>query len=155
FGSALAVAAVAAAALVVSGRLEADLRWRDGGARAVDLFGTKDAGPPEAAKASEPLWKDGSAAAPHVPQGVPGSFAALPGQAPPGVVNIQPSKKVRGAAIPRFEDFFYGLPMPEGMERDVPALGSGFVISRDGYIVTNAHVIEDVESIKVIFADGK
>src|SRR5262245_30361700 len=157
FGSALAVAAVAAAALVASGRLEADLRWRDGAARAIDLFGTKDAEPPEAAKSSEHFWKDGSAAAPIVPQGVPGSFADLAEQASPGVVNIQTSKKVRGAAVPRsFEEFFFGGPFGEGFpEREVPSLGSGFVISPDGYIVTNAHVIGDVESIKVIFEDGK
>ena len=35
-----------------------------------------------------------------------------------------------------------------------PGTGSGFVISTDGYIVTNNHVIEDTVSIKVAFADG-
>jgi serine protease Do len=157
FGSALAVAAVAAAAFVVSGRLQVDLRWRDGAAHAIDLFGSKEAAQPEGAtKPADRFWKDGSGAQPIVPQGVPGSFADLAEQASPGVVNIQTSKKIRGAAVPRFEDFFYGIPLPEGMqEREVPSLGSGFVISRDGYIVTNAHVVEDVESIKVIFADGK
>jgi len=35
-----------------------------------------------------------------------------------------------------------------------PGSGSGFVISTDGYIVTNNHVIENAESIKVAFADG-
>ena len=156
--SALAVAAVATAALVVSDQIEVNLRWRDGAAHAVDLFGSHDAKPPET---SEPagdarFWKEQGAVQPMVPQGVPASFADLAEQASPGVVNIQTSKKIRGAAMPRFEDFFYGMPNPEGMqEHEVPSLGSGFVISRDGYIVTNAHVIEDVESIKVIFADGK
>jgi len=156
-GSALSAAAVATAALLVSDRLEVDLRWRDGAAHAIDLFGTKDAEQPAAAaKPADTFWKDGSGVAPMVPQGVPGSFAELAEQSSPGVVNIQTSKKIRGAAMPRLEEFFYGMPMPEGLqEREVPSLGSGFVISRDGYIVTNAHVIEDVESIKVIFADGK
>ncbi len=35
-----------------------------------------------------------------------------------------------------------------------PAAGSGFVISSDGYIITNSHVVENAESIRVAFADG-
>ena len=55
-----------------------------------------------------------------------------------------------------FEEFFFGGPFGPGSEhpRKVPSLGSGFVISSDGYIVTNNHVIEDVDSIKVAFKDG-
>ena len=37
---------------------------------------------------------------------------------------------------------------------DMPASGSGFVISTDGYMVTNHHVIENAETIKASFADG-
>jgi serine protease Do len=36
----------------------------------------------------------------------------------------------------------------------VPSLGTGFVISEDGLIVTNSHVVEDVEKIEVVFSDG-
>ena len=43
-----------------------------------------------------------------------------------------------------------GFPGP----RSVPSLGTGFVISADGYIVTNNHVIEDVDKIEVHFIDG-
>jgi serine protease Do len=39
-------------------------------------------------------------------------------------------------------------------ERQVPSLGTGFVISPDGYIVTNDHVVRDVEKIEVHFEDG-
>jgi len=156
FASALLVAGVIAAALVVSGRLEVDLHWRGGAAHAIDLFGSDE--PEEAEKPAEGnFWRENGRAQPIVPQGVPGSFADLAEESSPGVVNIQTSKKIRGAAVPRsFEEFFFGGPFGEGFpEREVPSLGSGFVISRDGYIVTNAHVIEDVESIKVIFDDGK
>src|SRR2546423_12910432 len=37
---------------------------------------------------------------------------------------------------------------------ELPASGSGFVISTDGYVVTNDHVIERSDSIKISFADG-
>jgi len=59
---------------------------------------------------------------------------------------------------------FFGMPnfpfrVPqEGFrehKRQIPSLGTGFVISSDGYIVTNNHVIEDVEKITVKFDDGK
>ena len=56
-----------------------------------------------------------------------------------------------------FEEFFFGGPPEERFqqrEHKVPSLGSGFVISADGYIVTNNHVVEDVDSIKVAFSDG-
>jgi serine protease Do len=154
FASILSATALVAAALVVAGRLEVDLRWRDDAAHAIDLFGSDE---PEDAETPGAFWKEDGARQPMVPEGVPGSFADLAERASPGVVNIQTSKKVRGAAVPRsFEEFFFGGPLGEGFsEREVPSLGSGFVISSDGYIVTNAHVIEDVESIKVIFDDGK
>ena len=42
-----------------------------------------------------------------------------------------------------------------GEMQSAPASGSGFIISSDGYVVTNHHVIEDAESIKVLFSDGR
>lgn len=42
-----------------------------------------------------------------------------------------------------------------GQQVQNAASGSGFVITKDGYIVTNYHVIEDASSIKVTFSDGK
>jgi S1-C subfamily serine protease len=58
----------------------------------------------------------------------------------PAVVHISVTKKFRD---PR-----------SGKEIEQPAFGSGFVISTDGYIVTNDHVIEGTKSIRVTFADG-
>jgi serine protease Do len=132
--------------------------WRGNQAIAVDWFGSEQEGAaakPEAA----PFWETLSPAPEALaPQGAPQSFADLAERVSRGVVNIQTSKTVVGQDFPRvFEEFFFGGPPAEQFqqrERKVPSLGSGFVISKDGYIVTNNHVVEDVDSIKVAFSDG-
>jgi len=140
-------------ALTISGVLEIRVNWRDNTAQALDLFGHDDE--KQVAKA-EPFWNEGSGEAPIVPRGVPGGFADLAERVSPGVVNIQTSKTIQGMQMPHgFEEFFFGGPFGQQQHpRKVPSLGSGFVISSDGYIVTNNHVIEDVDSIKVAFIDG-
>ncbi|MEE9607161.1 MAG: Do family serine endopeptidase [Myxococcota bacterium] len=121
-----------------------------GEAHAIDLFGSAEDG----AEGSDAFWKDGNGIA---EASVParGDFADLAERASPGVVNIRTSKTVKGGQL--FEEFFFGGPFEPRSgrrERKVPSLGSGFVISPDGYIVTNNHVVEDVDSITVVFLDG-
>jgi len=154
--SALLLGSVALLALVVSGALDIQVRWQGNDAHAIDFFGSGDKDEKED---SDTFWKEGSSQAPIIPEGVPASFADLAERVSKAVVNIQTSKTVTGGAVPRgLEDFFFGSPFAPprgGGEREVPALGSGFVISEDGYIVTNNHVIEDMDSITVAFEDGR
>src|SRR5437867_722182 len=87
-----------------------------------------------------------------------------------GVVNINTKRLVKGQRSGSFRDFFgddmfdrfFGPQGPQGQgpqrgpETEAQrALGSGFVVDKDGYILTNRHVIEGADKISVTMADGK
>lgn len=95
--------------------------------------------------------------------GAPASFAELTQQLQPAVVNIATRQRVRVAngnpfAGTPFEDLFGGGG-GGATTREAQSLGSGFIISADGYVVTNNHVITadglgEVQSITVTLSDG-
>ncbi len=97
----------------------------------------------------------------------PGNFAKLAEMAGPAVVNIRTVKTIKGGGPvfrhfqrgPRgrehpFNDFFEKF-FGEETQREYkqPSLGSGFIIDKKGYVVTNNHVIEGADQIKVKLDD--
>lgn len=107
-------------------------------------------------------------AAPGFARGAPESFADLADRLSPAVVNISTSQTISGRegrppvpGLPEgspFEDFFEDFLERQGRQgapRRVQSLGSGFVIDPEGYVVTNNHVIDGADEIKVIFSDGE
>ncbi|MBW1797916.1 MAG: DegQ family serine endoprotease [Deltaproteobacteria bacterium] len=94
----------------------------------------------------------------------PGSFSQLAKKASPSVVNIRTVKVVKGmgrSPMPfsqndQFRDFFERF-FRDQMPRDFKqrSLGTGFIIDTDGYILTNNHVVEKADEIKVKLADER
>ena len=89
----------------------------------------------------------------------PDTFSDLAEKVSPSVVNISTTGVIEQSSpqMPSIEDFFnfpFNMPSPEPSEREFSSLGSGFVISEDGYIVTNNHVVQNASDIQVTFTDG-
>lgn len=92
-------------------------------------------------------------------QATPGSYSVAAKKAMPSVVNIFTSKKAAPRARHPFMDdplfrHFFGDQFNEE-ERSDSSLGSGVIVSSQGYIITNHHVIEAADEIEVALADGR
>ena len=112
-----------------------------------------------------PAWAADSVEPPMVPA----SFSQLAEAVGPAVVNIRTVKTLKGGGpvfrhfqrepggrenpFNEFFDRFFGDEMQREFKQ--PSLGSGFIIDKEGHVVTNNHVIEDADQIKVKLGDEK
>jgi serine protease Do len=91
------------------------------------------------------------------------SFADLVERVAPSVVSVLVEKEVKQPQVPEaLQDFFFRFGTPDndgfggqGEPQKLEAEGSGFFIDAQGHIVTNNHVVEDADEIKVRLSDGK
>ena len=99
--------------------------------------------------------------------GAPGSFSDLVKRARPSVVNISTVKTIKRGGVPfhfrgpfkendplrDFFDRFFKDQLPKDFKQK--SLGSGFIIDKKGYILTNNHVVEKTDEITVKLADDR
>src|SRR5215211_6840820 len=129
---------LALAALWVGSRARADeiADWARAQGRAYQSYLEKRTAAPAGAQ----LWRERTGVDPPIPGFVPPtSLAPLVKAVSPGVVNVSSVPEARGKGA-------------VGARR---SLGSGFVISPDGFVVTNNHVVEAAQGILVQLADGR
>ena len=93
------------------------------------------------------------------PNQQPVSYAQAVNRAAPAVVNIFTRKRINSPLKPLFDDplfrhYFNSADVPQ-QRRMSSALGSGVIINKEGYLLTNNHVISDAEEIIVSLYDGR
>ena len=100
-----------------------------------------------------PLYAPTPSAGTDHPQRPPGSLSTAAKNASPAVVSINTSQRRsrRSTQQDPWFRFFYGEQDEEGPE----GLGSGVIVSAQGHILTNNHVIEGADDIEVVLADGR
>ena len=119
------------------------------------VLGRQGAAPVQSQGAAEPSQYAPSGSAVQAPV----SYARAVAQAAPAVVNIYTGTFIDRHGDPFFEDplfqYFFGHPSSDLGPHLQTSLGSGIIVSHQGYIVTNYHVIAGTHLIRVALRDGR
>jgi serine protease Do len=105
----------------------------------------------------QPVSADGPTLqlSPHAATPTTSSVADLAEQVGPTVVNITTTHLVSTSqGVRPFDMFFPEMPHPR-VPRQRTGAGTGFIIDREGFIVTNAHVVDDADEVKVRLIDDR
>lgn len=108
--------------------------------------------PPHSGTSSSPTALQEESAAPPPERG---SYRNAAQRAMPAVVNIFTTKVAHEPNVPFMDDPFFRRFFGEPQAEQQFSLGSGVVISPQGYVLTNNHVIETADQIEVALADGR
>jgi Do/DeqQ family serine protease len=108
-------------------------------------------GNPTNSKAQEGEFAQPTRTAPSDAAGMKSSFAPVVRSAAPAVVNISARSVQRVQADPFFQFFGGGIPQARVAE----SVGSGVIVRSDGIVVTNNHVIDGAQQIKVVLNDRR
>lgn len=88
----------------------------------------------------------------------PGSYREAAQRAMPSVVNILTTKEIKRIRNPLLNDPFFRRffdEAPNTQSEQQSSLGSGVIMSPDGYIITNNHVVNSADEIEVVLSDGR
>ena len=87
------------------------------------------------------------------------SYSTAAQKVMPAVVNIFTTSEIKSQNNPFMDDprfrFFFGDQFDDSTPQQASSLGSGVLVSHDGYILTNHHVVEAADQIEVALADGR
>ncbi len=156
----LLIAAIAGAAFLLPQRHEVETALVGAEAQAAPVAAPAIANPAPVEKATPAAGQAAAeATVPSSREAIRLSFAPIVKRVAPAVVNVYATSRVQVRSPfegdPFFQRFFGGGLFGVPQERQRSSLGSGVIVDRRGFIVTNNHVIGDATDVKVALSDGR